>query len=418
MSAAAQVPLPAQVPALPPIQLPVSPRDAIGTVTGASQRLQDVRRLRVRELLRVNRQVLEADPNGAPIIRAEIAAYAPSENSLRLAIEAGFRIVRESTLPALDIRIVILAPRPGVATRTALRRLRRADRDGSYDFNHVYVESGIATAVAAVGAIETFPLGPASSARVGLIDTGVERKHPSLRTSSIKSWGCNSAVIPGIHGTAVASLLVGHSTKFSGAAAGGNLFSADVYCSKPTGGAVENIVAAFAWLAQEKVAVVNVSLVGPPNLLLEKTVAAMLARGHVIVAAVGNDGPAAPPLYPAAYKGVIGVTGVDARRRVLVEAERGAQVDFAAPGSDMGAASTSDGYVAVRGTSFAAPIVAGLLALRIHALDPTAAQQSIADFAAQAIDLGARGVDKVYGQGLVGESVRIDPKSLVANEQR
>ena len=58
---------------------------------------------------------------------------------------------------------------------------------------------------------------------------------------------------------------------------------------------------------------INVSLVGPRNALLERVVASLVSRGHLIVAAVGNDGPAAPPLYPAAYDGVVGVTAVDQR---------------------------------------------------------------------------------------------------------
>jgi hypothetical protein len=91
-------------------------------------------------------------------------------------------------------------------------------------------------------------------------------------------------------------------------------------------------------MARERVPVVNLSLVGPPNTLLENVTRAMVARGYLLVAAVGNDGPAAKPLYPAAYPGVIGVTGVDERRRVLLEACRGPQVDFAAPGSAMVAA--------------------------------------------------------------------------------
>jgi hypothetical protein len=41
-------------------------------------------------------------------------------------------------------------------------------------------------------------------------------------------------------------------------------------------------------------AVVNISLVGPDNMLLRQLVRQMIARGHIIVAAVGNDGPAAP----------------------------------------------------------------------------------------------------------------------------
>ena len=116
---------------------------------------------------------------------------------------------------------------------------------------------------------------------------------------------------------------------------------------------------------REKVPVINVSLVGPPNRVLEGVVQRVIAGGHIVVAAVGNDGPAAAPLYPAAWPGVVGVTGVDARRRVLVEAERGAQVKFAAPGAQMAAAKSPSGYTLVRGTSFAAPIVAGLLALNL-----------------------------------------------------
>jgi rare lipoprotein A len=49
-------------------------------------------------------------------------------------------------------------------------------------------------------------------------------------------------------------------------------------------------------MVQQRVPVVTVSLVGPANPLLAKVVAAAQARGLVIVAAVGNNGPAAPPI--------------------------------------------------------------------------------------------------------------------------
>ena len=78
-------------------------------------------------------------------------------------------------------------------------------------------------------------------------------------------------------------------------------------------------------------------------------------------AAVGNDGPAAPAQYPASYPGVIAVTGVDAGGRALPEAGKAAHLDFAAPGADMAAALPGNGYTRVRGTSFAAPLVAARL---------------------------------------------------------
>ncbi|MBR7619661.1 S8 family serine peptidase [Phenylobacterium sp. 20VBR1] len=141
---------------------------------------------------------------------------------------------------------------------------------------------------------------------------------------------------------------------------------------------------------------------------------ALVARGHLVVAAVGNDGPAAPPLYPAAYPGVVSVTGVDGRRKVLPEAGRGGHVDFAAPGSDMARASTQGGYVALRGTSFAAPLVAGRLALDLSGPDRAGAARAITDLSRQATDLGARGPDPIYGNGLVAFDLRTSPVAVGA----
>jgi subtilisin family serine protease len=203
--------------------------------------------------------------------------------------------------------------------------------------------------------------------------------------------------------------MIGRTTRFHGVAPGSELFAADVYCGLATGGAVDAIAEAFSWLAHSRVAVINVSLVGPPNVMLERVVAGMIARGHVIVAAVGNDGPAAPPLYPAAYPSVIGVTAVDAHRRALIEAGRGPQVKFAAPGADMAAASSPRAYTLVRGTSFASPIVAGLLAGRVRAPDTAQAARAITELADAAIDLGDPGPDPVYGYGLVGASLGPEP---------
>jgi subtilisin family serine protease len=134
----------------------------------------------------------------------------------------------------------------------------------------------------------------------------------------------------------------------------------------------------------------------------------------LLVAAVGNDGPAAPPLYPAAYPGVVAVTGVDARRRLLPEASRGTHVDFAAPGSDMAAAGVDGGFVAVRGTSFAAPIAAGLLARYIAAPDRAAAERALATLGRQALDMGAHGQDPLFGRGLVGADLRTPPAEVKA----
>ena len=119
----------------------------------------------------------------------------------------------------------------------------------------------------------------------------------------------------------------------------------------------------------------------------------------MIVAAVGNDGPAAPPQYPASYAGVVAVTGVDAKGKALTEAGRARHLDFAAPGADLAAALPGRGYSSVRGTSFAAPLAAARLA----------ATGSPARLAAEA----QPGKGKV-GRGIVCGHCRIAPKAVGA----
>jgi subtilisin family serine protease len=407
---------PVRLPRVPDIGLPAVGGDLARTADNIDGRAaEDLRRLRIRQLLRSQTAALEADPRGDPIRRGEVLAFSPSDAALERARAAGYELLRERVLDGLDARIVVLQVPRRTSTRRALQQLRSLDPAGSYDFNHLYLDSGTVSRVAPAErlAVDTQPAPPfsgatAASIRVGLIDGGVDVQHPVFRDATIHPHGCADSPVPSEHGTAVASLLMGRTDHFHGAAPGAELFAADVYCGQPAGGAVDAVADAFAWLARERVPVINVSLVGPPNALLEAVVLRVIARGHLIVAAVGNDGPAAPPLYPAAYRDVIGVTAVDGHRRVLIEAERGPQVKFAAPGADMAAACLAGKFTAVRGTSFAAPIVAGLLAADMPAPDTLSAQRAVAGLARTAVDLGARGPDKVYGNGLVGEALRPD----------
>lgn len=409
---------------LPPVQLPNVPglptdslnRTVNDVLDQADPRqLRELRQLRIRSLLRTNRTLLDADPRGAPIIRHEVVALSPSELALERARAAGFGIGRTRVLEGLDVTIVVLQAPTGMSTRRALDRLRRADPEGTYDYNHIYLESGeITVAPDTRTAADAVPGGGASidKRKVGLIDGGVQRTHPVFSGVIVHEHGCAGS-IPSSHGTAVASLLVGRSEMFHGAAPGAELFAADVYCGLATGGAVDAVAEAFAWMAREKVPVINISLVGPANVLLEQIIRVVTARGHVVVAAVGNDGPSAPPLFPAAYPAVVAVTGVDAKQRVLVEACRGKHVDFSAPGANMSAAAIESPFGVVRGTSFAAPIVAGLLARQLDTIDKNRADSAVAALAAQATDLGARGVDKIYGNGLVGDELR-PPEQLAS----
>ena len=74
------------------------------------------------------------------------------------------------------------------------------------------------------------------------------------------------------------------------------------------------------------------------SLVTARAIQLVQSRGIEVVAAVGNDGPAAPAQYPASYPGVLAITAVDAGGRALPEAGKPTHLDFAAPGADMAAA--------------------------------------------------------------------------------
>jgi hypothetical protein len=103
------------------------------------------------------------------------------------------------------------------------------------------------------------------------------------------------------------------------------------------------------------------------------------------------------------------VGAVDGKLRLLPEGARGPQVMFVAPGADMAAAASgTHAFVPVRGTSFAAPFVAGLLAATYQTASPDGARAAIARLAstAQALpDAPREGV----GHGLVAEALRTPP---------
>ena len=397
-------------------QLPSTVRDTVGSATDrvdaltgrvqtdAADALNAPSRLSA--IIRRSRGALEADPQGWPVVSGELVAIGMSADARRLALAEGFTVVREERLEALDLATVVLAPPRGRSLRQALQRLQRLDPTGDYAFNHVHQPAGALEPAPAPAAVATPSTQAASSARLGLIDTGIEATHPALVGSRVTQRGFAGPPRMGGHGLAVASLMVGRTANFTGAAPGAALWVADVYGGSPTGGSSTALAEALSWMVESRVQVVNTSLVGPRNALVQAAVRQAEARGLTLVAAVGNDGPAAAPLYPASYDGVVGVAPVDRRDRILPEAGRGPQVDLSAPGAEMAAAGVAGSWVTVRGASFASPLVAGLLA-----------GESLSSLERSARDLGQPGADPVYGRGLVGETLRTAPEAVGARQR-
>ncbi len=346
-------------------------------------------------------RALEKDGNGFRVVRGEVLALSPTASSLAAAQRLNFTILRQETLSTLGLNVVTLRVPDGMGATEALDALRKADPSGTYDLDHVYDPSG-ATSAGSNGQPGPNPEFSASL-RVGMIDGGVDPHHDAFAHATIIAKPCDPepGVVPTKHGTAVASLLVGSDDDIAGALPGATLYAADVYCGRPDGGSADAIARALAWFAGKDVPVVNVSLSGPQNAILAAAVDAFINRGRVIVAAVGNDGPAAPVEYPAGYPGVAGVTSVDGNQQVDVEANRGPDVAFAARGVDVSAAAVHGSRASVSGTSFAAPIVTARFALLLSHSDRRAIQQAWATLERAAIHLGPPGRNDIFGYGVL-----------------
>lgn len=312
----------------------------------------------VDRLLRREPRRVTVDPKGAPILRSEFLAMGLSD-AQRDAVQAqGFTVDRAAPADAtLGLDLVVLHDTRGRGTQAAMRTLQQAAPDAAFTYQHLYLPAGDAGAASIAGAPAGVP-----ARRVGMVDGGVDPADPALAQARLETHGCAKATATR-HGTAVAARLV--------AGDADTLYAADLWCGDEVGGATSGLVDALAWMDREHVAVINISLVGPDNPVLARAVQAMIARGHVLVSAAGNDGPAAPPLFPAAYPGVIGVGAVDAHDHVLPESAAGRQVAFCALGV------LGSGRDRLRGTSFAAPIVARKATRVLDTPQPGAAAQAL-----------------------------------------
>ena len=336
--------------------------DATGLDSLSPARLADQlamsRTRRITKLLRQHGDSIELDDQRQPARRGVILLTGADDVAVAALRVAGYGVVNDR-VEGLDLPVARLTPPVNRSLSRALRDVRKIAPQAEASADNLYFPSGpalspLSAALAGNGKVE--------GRIAGLIDGGVAR-HPALRAAVEQRGFAQGAPRASAHGTAVASLISGEGS-IRGAAPGTPLLVADVYGDDPAGGGAFAIVRALGWMAARGVPVVTVSLVGPANPLLDGAIRLARDKGVTVVAAVGNDGPAAPPAYPASYPAVIAVTGIDGRGRPLAEAGRALHVDFAAPGADMQAADSDGGKSAVRGTSFAAPLVAGRLLAR------------------------------------------------------
>jgi subtilisin family serine protease len=348
------------------------------------------------------------DAAGRAVERETWVILVPAQYAERIA-GWGFTIRERSDLASLDrVLLRVDAPDDRDIAQAALELA--LDAPGTLvDFNHLYRAGAEPPAGGFAGRPAARAAEPAGltipGVAIGLIDSAVAVGHEALREAHIeqRDFVPYSDARPLEHGTAVASIIVGESKTLRPLLPGARLYAASVFFADAAGhpaAATASLVEALDWLAESGVRTVNMSLAGPPNKVLEGAVKQTVARGAVVVAAVGNNGPVGEPLYPAAYPSVVGVTAVDASNRIYRYANRGRQVTFAAPGVKIKVARSAGGYAVDSGTSLAAPYAAAIVASSL-AVMKLPVDRVVAALESAAIDLGDKDFDEVFGYGLI-----------------
>lgn len=247
---------------------------------------------------------------------------------------------------------------------------------------------------------------------IAVLDTGVDLNHPDIKGARLKAGydfvnNDTSAQDDNGHGTLVAGIAAGvsnNSIGVAGVAWRGGIIPVKVLDADGVGTDAE-VASGIDWAADNGAKVINMSLGGPDEseLLLE-AVNYALTKDVVVVASAGNDGTNAPH-FPAAYPGVLAVTATDKSGTFAWFSNYGWWVGITAPGVNVIGPWLSNGseenYAIGSGTSFAAPIVAGVAVLtRYH--NQSWSQSKVVDQVKKtARDRGPAGIDPMYGWGWV-----------------
>lgn len=233
------------------------------------------------------------------------------------------------------------------------------------------------------------------------LDVADDDTDPTDRTDSAGPRG---------HGLMVASVLgadTNNSLGMTGVTWGGYILPVKIFKDGATETSTADITKGVNLALTLEARVINLSI-GARNVsdpVLENAISQARASGAVVVAAAGNGGGRGV-YFPASLPSVIAVGAVDNAKVRASFSTYGPELDLVAPGVNVVGAGSGGGYAQGSGTSFASPVVAGVVALYMskyaseRRVWPTP-DQVYQCLTGTAEDLGTQGRDDEYGFGLV-----------------
>lgn len=246
-----------------------------------------------------------------------------------------------------------------------------------------------------------------SSIVVAVLDTGVDLDHPDLADNLVDGWNFvdNNNDVSDLdnHGTMVSGIIAAMADNgegLAGVAPEAKIMPLKILDSD--GGNPRDVASAIRYAADNGAKIITMSFVGQYTRLSIATESAIdyaARKGCILVAAVGNDN-IDELVFPASYEQVIAVSAIDQNDFKAEFSNYGSYVDFSAPGINIVSSGKDGDYFIANGTSFAAPFVAGVVALMLSDNPELTNEEVIAKLRLQVEDLGEEGWDQYYGWGL------------------
>jgi subtilisin family serine protease len=377
--------------------------------------------------------VLPDQPQGPSVNPDEIIVVMPG--TMNRSAGAGFaadynaRIIDYFRLPGLNAHVFLLSLRDSAQFGQRFQRMTQDPRPLWVQHNPAFATTparklsstdpkpsiGLQYALARVHIEPVLDVTRGGSVRVAMVDSGVAVKHEALAGARISVLDViaqpndpTTTAPAELHGTAIASIIVGHG-QLQGIAPDVDLLAIRAFKeTDPKSGAARSsafyLAKGISAAIDRGVRVINLSLTGPQDRLVAHTVEQALMAKIAVIAAAGNAGPSAPPAFPAAQAGVIAVTATDNGDRLYRYANTGSYVTVAAPGVDILVAQPK-GYGYLSGTSMATAYVTGLSALMISRVDDLTPVRLRKLLETSATDLGAPQRDPQFGAGRIDASV-------------
>ena len=243
-----------------------------------------------------------------------------------------------------------------------------------------------------------------STVTIAICDSGVDPTHPDLASKLVPGWNFynNNSDTHDVanHGTAVAGTAAAASNNSLGVAsvAWGCLIM-PLRVSDTTGYATYSAIAnAVTWAADHGAKVANVSYIVSGSSSVSSAAQYLQSRGGVLTVSAGNNttfDPSADNPY------MLVVSATDQNDVLATWSNTGNNVDLSAPGVSIGTTLSGGTFGYGSGTSFSAPIVAGVAAL-VLSVNPSLTPAQVTNVLKQsADDLGPTGWDPSYGAGRV-----------------